>query len=85
MSFEDGWAAINLERPKRIPRTEYSAEMHWDLIKTVTGLDVGLDSSPEVRKQSALAFMHAWNYDFFWSTLTGHYFRSLIKRGKSFE
>jgi hypothetical protein len=71
MSYEDGWATINLEKPKRIPRTEYSAEMHWDLIKAVTGLDVGLDSSPQVRKQSALAFMRAWNYDFFWSTLVG--------------
>ena len=69
MSYEDGWAAINLEKPKRIPRTEYSAEMHWELIKAVTGLNVGLESSPKVRKQSALAFMRAWNYDFFWSTL----------------
>jgi hypothetical protein len=22
MSFKDGWAAVNLEMPKRIPRTE---------------------------------------------------------------
>jgi len=69
MSYADGWAAINLEKPKRIPRTEYSAEMHWELIKAVTGIDVGLESSPDVRKQSASAFMKAWNYDFFWSTL----------------
>jgi len=39
MSYEDGWAALNLEMPKRIPRTEYSATMHWDLMKVVTGID----------------------------------------------
>ena len=44
MSYKDGWAAINLEMPRRIPRTEYSAGMHWKLIKAVTGIDVGVDS-----------------------------------------
>jgi hypothetical protein len=72
MSYEDGWAAINLERPRRIPRTEYSAEMHWDLIQAVTGVDVGVDSPDPVKAQAAIAFMRAWNYDFFWSTLIGH-------------
>ena len=27
MSYEDGWAAINLQMPKRVPRTEYSAKV----------------------------------------------------------
>ena len=72
MSYEDGWAALNLEMPKRIPRTEYSATMHWDLIKVVTGIDVGVDSPDEVKKRAQIAFMQAWNYDFFWSTLIGH-------------
>lgn len=71
MSYQDGWAAINLEMPRRIPRTEYSAERHWDLIKAVTGLHVGVDSPPEVQKAASVAFMRAWNYDFFWSTLIG--------------
>ncbi len=71
MSYEDGCAAINLEMPKRIPRTEYSAEMHWDLIKAVTGIDVGVDSPLKVQTEAAVAFMRAWNYDFFWSTLIG--------------
>ena len=69
MSYEDGWAALNLEKPARIPRTEYSAEMHWDLIRAVTGIDVGVDSSAAVKEKSACAFRQAWNYDFFWSTL----------------
>jgi hypothetical protein len=72
MSYEDGWAALNLEMPARIPRTEYSAESHWDLIKVVTGIDVGVESPSEVKAQASAAFRRAWNYDFFWSTLIGH-------------
>jgi len=69
MSYADGWAAINLEMPDRVPRTEYSAEGHWDLIKRVTGIDVGVESSDDVKQQAGIAFMRAWNYDFVWSTL----------------
>jgi len=69
VSYEDGWAAINLEMPKRIPRTEYSAESHWDLITAVTGIHVGVDSPEEVKTRASRAFVKAWNYDFFWSTL----------------
>jgi hypothetical protein len=71
MSYEDGWAAIQLQKPARIPRTEYSAEGHWDLIKAVTGIDVGVDSPDEAKMRAALAFVAAWNYDFFWSTMIG--------------
>jgi len=55
--------------PARVPRTEYSAEMHWDLIKAVTGIDVRVDSPPAVRSTASQAFIRAWNYDFIWSTL----------------
>ena len=72
MSYEDGWAALNLEMPRRIPRTEYSADMHWDLIKAVTGIDVGVDSPEEFKSAARLAFMRAWDYSFFWSTLISH-------------
>jgi hypothetical protein len=71
MSYRDGWAAINLEMPRRIPRTEYSAEGHWDLITAVTGIDVDVNSSAEVQAAAGVAFMRAWNYDFIWSTLIG--------------
>lgn len=71
MSYTDGWAAINLEMPRRIPRTEYSAEGHWELITAVTGIDVGVDSSAERKAEASRAFRLAWNYDFFWSTLIG--------------
>ena len=69
MSYSDGWAAMNLQMGARIPRTEYSAEMHWDLIKAVTGIDVGVQSTQEAQFHAALAFMKAWKYDFFWNTL----------------
>jgi hypothetical protein len=72
VSYDDGWAAINLEMPRRIPRTEYSAEGHWGLVAAVTGIDVGVDSPQEVQAEAGAAFARAWNYDLFWSTLIGH-------------
>jgi len=71
MSYQDGWAAINLEMPRRIPRTEYSAEGHWALISAVTGIEVGVESPDEAKARARTAFMRAWNYDFFWSTMVG--------------
>lgn len=71
MSYEDGMAAIRLEMPPRVPRTEYSAEFHWDLIKAVTGIEVGLSSPSELRTRAGIAFQRAWNMDLFWNTLIG--------------
>ena len=71
MSYEDGWAAINLEMPRRVPRTEYSAESHWDLVKRVTGIDVSWDSPEDLQSRASLEFMKAWDYSFFWSTPVG--------------
>ncbi len=69
MSFQDGWAAIHLEMPPRVPRTEYSAEGHWELIRAVTGIEVNSQSDPDTRFKASVAFQKAWNYDFFWMTL----------------
>ncbi len=71
MSYEDGRAAINLEMTKRVPRTEYSAEGHWDLVKAVTGMNVSVDSDDPLKKKARQAFMEAWNYDFVWRVLIG--------------
>ena len=71
MVHEDGWAAINLEMPPRVPRTEYSADGHWELVAAVTGIDVDAASPQETKSKAALAFRRAWNYDFHWSTLIG--------------
>ncbi len=63
--------ALHLEAPKRVPRTEYSAEFHWDLVRAVTGHEVGPQSGPEARAAAARAFQRAWSYDLAWSTLIG--------------
>lgn len=69
MSTEDGWAALHLEMPRRVPRTEYSAEFHWDLIRAVTGRHASESSDAEERQRASSAFVQAWNYDLFWNTL----------------
>lgn len=75
MVYEDGWAAINLQMPPRVPRTEYSVEMHWPLIRRVIGLDVDARSSAESICQARQAFFRSWHFDFFWSILIhGHVF-----------
>ena len=69
MSYEDGWAAIHLEMPARVPHTEYSVDSHWDVVKVVTGIDVGPDSPPEDQQQAGKALRKAWNFDFCWNVL----------------
>ncbi len=72
MSYTDGWKALNLEMPGRVPRTEYSAaEMHFDLIRAVTGIPVDISSPDAVKHEARVAFMRAWNFDLCWSTLIG--------------
>ncbi|MCI0494219.1 hypothetical protein L0Z72_04360 [candidate division KSB1 bacterium] len=63
MSLETGMAAVNLEMPPRIPRVEFDAETHWELVKKVTGIDVSVESSDEVRNKATRTFIQAWNYD----------------------
>jgi hypothetical protein len=72
MSYQDGWAAMNLEMPKRIPRSEFSANMHWDLITAVTGQQVTAKMTPEQREPIVREFLRRWNYDFWWSILVYH-------------
>jgi len=72
MPYKDGWAAINLEMPQRVPRTEYSADFHWNLIRAVTGVEACDNSDPSVRLQAAQAFRKAWKYDFHWKTIINH-------------
>ena len=69
MSYQDGMAAINLEMPERVPRTEYSAESHWKLVGRVTGLPVNEHSEPSVQTEASRRFMEAWNYDMRWNIL----------------
>lgn len=63
MSYSDGWSAINLEMPARVPRVEFDAERHWELVKAVTGIEVSVDSDGSVKWKAIRAFIKAWNYD----------------------
>lgn len=71
MSYEDGWAAMNLEMPARVPRTEYSAANHWALVSAVTGINVSFDSPKDIQAKARKAFMLDWKFDFNWSTGIG--------------
>ena len=72
MSLEIGWETMNLNMTPRVARLEFDAEVHWDLVKEVTGIEIGLESSEEEKKKASLTFMNAWNYDLFLRPLIGH-------------
>ncbi|MCL2741537.1 MAG: uroporphyrinogen decarboxylase family protein [Oscillospiraceae bacterium] len=71
MSYEDGWAALRLEMPSRVPRTEYSLNYHHALLSAITGIEVGPDSPPELQGRALRQAMLAWGFDFQWNTLVG--------------
>ena len=78
MSYQDGWAALNLEMPGRVPHTEYSVERHWEVVKRLTGMEVGPHSPSEDQAKASLALMKAWNFDFRWNTfVSGQIFGNL--------
>ncbi len=68
MSYARGMAALHLEMTDCVPRSEYSAHCHWDLIQAVTGIAVSDDSPAEVQAEASGAFVKAWDYDFMWAT-----------------
>ncbi len=63
MSYDDGWSAVNLEMPPRIPHVEFDAEKHWDLVKIVTGIEAFPESPEELKQKATCAFVKEWNYD----------------------
>ena len=68
MSLADGLAALHLEAPPRVPRTEYSADQyHFPLMRRVTGLGAGPDSPPDERAAMRRAFLKAWDYGLLWN------------------
>lgn len=69
MSFEHGMAALNLQMTDRVPRTEYSAHAHWELINKVLGTNITASSPKEQQELASTNFKKAWNYDFTWSIL----------------
>jgi hypothetical protein len=71
MSFENGWAAVNLKMTGRVPRVEFDAESHWELVKTVTGIDVAAVSPENIKAKARQAFVKAWDYDLLFDNLIG--------------
>lgn len=69
MGYDTGWAALNMEMPPVMPRTEYSVQGHWELISRMTGQDITPDSPSDVRHAGSCALMKAWDLSFGWSTL----------------
>lgn len=69
MSYQNGMAALRLEMPGVVPRTEYSAHTHWELVKRVTGIDAA-HGTEEERQRASTAFTKAWDYGMYWSILT---------------
>ncbi len=67
MSYQDGWAAIHLQMPDRVPRTEYSVESHWVLVNQILGTAITPQSPVEERIAASARFMKAWNFDFRWN------------------
>lgn len=69
MSYADGWAALHLEMPDKVPRTEYSAEFHWELVRSVTGIQVDSKSPAELQARASHQFQKEWDYGFIWNIL----------------
>jgi hypothetical protein len=42
MSKQDFLDALNLRMPAKVPRTEFAADGHWELVKIVTGIDTAI-------------------------------------------
>ncbi len=70
MSYQNGMAALKLEMPDVVPRTEYSAEGHWALIQRITGIKVDATSEVDVKIKASAAFKKAWDYGLSWNILT---------------
>ena len=49
MSYQNMIDALALKMPKKIPRTEYSANTHWSLVSKVIGIPVTYQSEPSIQ------------------------------------
>jgi hypothetical protein len=68
MSKQDFLDALNLKMPARVPRTEFAADGHWELVKQVTGIDTSI---VENRRRASCEFVKKWNYGICWGTDVG--------------
>ena len=73
MSYELGLAAMNLEMPGIVPRTEYSADFHWELVSRVIGRTVNSSSDAQTQSAASVEFAKAWDYSMVWNVLINGY------------
>jgi len=79
MSFESGWNALHGIKHPYVPRTEYSAQGHWKLVKEVTGIDTDIHENRERAKRE---FIKAWDYAFMWNILVH---RGYLGKGRTVD
>ena len=68
MAYQNAMDALNLNMPRKVPRTEYSASSYWSLVSAVTGIPSRPRATgrPSPRVE---AFEKAWDFGFTWSVL----------------
>ncbi len=72
MSYETGWAAVNLEMPDRIPHIECSAPIyHLELVSAITGMKITNDTPWPERLEAMRKFMEITDADIHLNTLIG--------------
>lgn len=72
MGYDDAWAALNLDMPSQVPRTEYSLRMHTELINRVAGTTLAEDDRGPARDEAYRALLRAWDYSFHWNVFLGN-------------
>ncbi|MCL2352943.1 MAG: uroporphyrinogen decarboxylase family protein [Firmicutes bacterium] len=81
MSLEHGMAALRLETPPRVPRTEYSLNYHLELISAAAGVPVAALSDEKTRGKATKELMRLWNFDFNWNVcVSGRIFGDKVTR-----
>ncbi|MDR2376008.1 MAG: hypothetical protein LBD96_06165 [Treponema sp.] len=71
MSYQDGWDALNLRMPPRVPHYEPSLYQHWGVLKRLTGIEVRPDSDEEAKLKGSRELVKIFNYDYIFSVLIG--------------
>ena len=71
MSYSLGMAAINLEMPDIIPRTEYAYQGAYELLRNVTGIQVYPESDGDTKFDAICSFERAWDISMFWGIKIG--------------
>ncbi|MCE5279846.1 MAG: uroporphyrinogen decarboxylase family protein [Planctomycetaceae bacterium] len=70
MSYVDGWAALNLQMPDRIPRTEASVD--YPVQSAVSGIKITPESPGEDYLECTKRFVRQWDYGMLFGCAIGY-------------